>query len=76
MPQCIFTVVDRFDFQGKGTALTGITQDDSLRLQAGDRIIIKRPSLPDLEVEILSFEVFRNDWSPPQAVQLWRSSSG
>jgi hypothetical protein len=64
MPQCIFTVVDRFDIKGKGTVLTGITKDDSLRLRAGDCITIKRPSLPDIESEVLGFEVFRNDWSP------------
>jgi hypothetical protein len=56
--------MDQFDLSGKGTGVTCITHDDSLRLHSGNKVVIKRPSLPDLEVEILGFEVLRNDWSP------------
>jgi hypothetical protein len=64
MFQLVFVVIDRFDIAGKGTALTGITHDDSLYIPIGADITIKRPSLPNIHSEALGFEVLRNCWSP------------
>jgi hypothetical protein len=64
MFQRIFVVIDRFDLAGKGTDLTGITHDDSLRVPVGADVTVKRPSLPVIQSEALDFEVFRNCWSP------------
>lgn len=62
--QRIFIIKDRFDIKGKGVALTGITEDDSLVLQPGDRIKIKRQGFADLETTVLGFELLRNCWAP------------
>ncbi|MCC4590413.1 hypothetical protein LL974_04590 [Xanthomonas campestris pv. cannae] len=64
MFQIIFIVIDRFSIEGKGTALTGITQDDSLAIPVGAIITIKRPNLSDIQSIALGFEVFRDAWSP------------
>jgi len=64
MMQRIFTVLDRFDIPGKGLALTGVTEDDSLVIENGSTVIIKRADLPDIETRSLGFELMRNDWSP------------
>ena len=64
MFQRVFIVCDRFEIEGKGLVLTGVTHDDSLRIKNGAIVLIKRPMLPDIEAVSLGFEVFRNDWSP------------
>jgi hypothetical protein len=64
MFQLVFVVVDRFDIVGKGTALTGITHDDSPHIPIGADVTVKRPSLPDIQSKVLGFEVLRNCWSP------------
>jgi len=60
----IFIIEDAFEIPGKGIALVGITEDDSLSLQEGDIAILKQPNLPELEVMVLGFELMRNSWSP------------
>lgn len=60
----IFTVVDRFEIAGKGLALTGITDDDSLSVKDGSIVTIKRPGLADIETHALGFQIMRNCWSP------------
>jgi hypothetical protein len=66
MFQLVFVVVDRFDIVGKGTALTGITHDDSPHIPIGADVTVKRPSLPDIQSKVLGFEVLRNCWSPEE----------
>jgi hypothetical protein len=62
--QRIFTVVDRFEIAGKGLALIGITDDDSLIIRDGSRVTIKRPGMDDIETFALGLELLRNTWSP------------
>ena len=60
----LFVVKDKFEVKGKGIALVGITENESLSLKKGDIAYIKQPSLPPIEVEVLGFELMRNTWSP------------
>ena len=55
---------DKFEVAGKGIALVGITEDESLSLKKGDIAYIKQPSLSPIEIEVLGFELMRNTWSP------------
>lgn len=60
----VFVIEDKFEINGKGIALVGIAEDDSLRLQKGDIAVIKQANSHALTVEVLGFELMRNTWSP------------
>jgi hypothetical protein len=56
--------MDQFEIAEKGIAATCIAEDDSLRLTPGIAVVLRRTGTPDVQTELLGFEVFRNDWSP------------
>jgi hypothetical protein len=64
MFQLVFTVEDSFDVPDKGTVITGVTHDDSLRITAGATVSLRRPGLTELVEQAVSFEVFPNCFSP------------
>lgn len=60
----VFIVEDKFEIEGRGIALTGVTEDDTLKLAIGEIAIIKQKKLPEISAEVLGFELMRNCWSP------------
>ena len=62
--QKIFVIKDKFEIDDKGIALVGVTENESLLFQKGDRATLKQPNFPELKVEVLGFELMRNCWSP------------
>lgn len=60
----IFVIEDKFEIEGKGIALQGVTEDDSMEFHAGDVAVIKQAYLQEITTEVLGFELMRNSWSP------------
>ena len=60
----VFVIEDKFEINGKGIVLVGITEDDSLKFQNGDIAVIKQANSHEVSVEVLGFELMRNTWSP------------
>jgi hypothetical protein len=60
----IFVIEDRFEINGRGIALIGVTDDDSMEFKKGDVALIKQANSHDIHVEVLGFELMRNTWSP------------
>jgi len=73
----VFVIEDKFEIDGKGIALVGVTDDDSQKIGEGESIIIKDIGAQDLNVKVLGFELMRNCWSPhkPRNMCLLISSS-